>query len=446
MPERPDFATLLEHDQRQLHPYYHPNKNTDPLVVERAEGVWLHTADGRRVLDGLAGLWNVNAGYGRAELADAARDQMLRVAFTSNFVGMTTVPAAELAQRLAGFAHPTLNAVFFASGGSGASDSAFKTARYYWKRLGRPDKHKIIARRLAYHGITLAATFATGIERYHKMFGPAVPGFVHVPAPYPFRYEGDRREGETVGQAAARAIEEAILREGPETVAAVIAEPIQGVGGVIVPPDDYFPRVRAICDQYEVLLIVDEVITGFGRTGAWFGSQQWDLRPDLLTFAKGITSGYLPLGGLMLSDAVRDAIWSAPEAETWMHGYTYSGHAAACAVGLKNLEILEREALPERSRRLGERLLSGLQTLLEFPAVGEARGRGLLCGVELVKDRATRAPDPDLAGRVYAGLLQRGVRARLVGLSTLAFAPPLTIAEEEIDLIVKTFGATLDSA
>jgi adenosylmethionine-8-amino-7-oxononanoate aminotransferase len=194
-----------------------------------------------------------------------------------------------------------------------------------------------------------------------------------------------------------------------------------------------------------VLLIVDEVITGFGRTGTWFGIHHWDLRPDLLSFAKGITSGYLPLGGVMTSDAIHDAIWNAPEAETWMHGYTYSGHATACAVGLKNLEILEREALPERSRRLGERLRLGLETLREFPAVGDVRGRGLLCGVELVQDRETRVPDPDLAGKVYAGLIQRGVRSRVVGASTLAFAPPLVIQEDEIDLIVKTLGAVLDS-
>ncbi len=438
-------AALVEHDQRQLHPLQHPSKHADPLVVERAEGVWLYTTDGRKVLDGMAGLWNVNAGYGRAELADAARDQMLKVAYTSNYVGMTTVPAAELAHRLAGFAHPTLNTTFFASGGSEANDSAFKTARYYWKRLGKPDKFKIIARRGAYHGITLAATFATGLERYHKMFGPPVPGFVHVAAPNPYRFDGDRREGETVGQAAARAIEDAIVREGPETVAAVIAEPIQGVGGVIVPPDDYFPAVRAVCDRYAVLLIADEVITGFGRTGAWFGGRHWDLRPDLLVFAKGVTSGYLPLGGVQISDAVRDAIWNAPEAETWMHGYTYSGHATACAVGLKNLEILEREGLPERARQMGERLRRGLETLREFPAVGDVRGRGLLCGVELVKDRETRAPDEALAAKVAGALLQRGVRTRAVGASTLAFSPPLIISADEIDLIVKTLGAVLDS-
>ncbi len=438
-------ATLLSKDQHQLHPLQHPSRHADPLVIERGEGVWLYTADGRRILDGMAGLWNVNAGYGRAELAEAARDQMSRLAFTSNFAGMTNVPSAELAHRLAGFAHPTLSTTFFTSGGSESNDAAFKTVRYYWKRLGRAGKYKVIARRGAYHGISLAATFATGLDRYHKMFGPPIPGFVHAPAPNPYRYEGDVRAGESIGQAAARAIDELIVSEGPDTVAAVIAEPIQGVGGVIVPPDDYFARVRAICDAHDVLLIADEVITGFGRTGTMFGIQQWDLRPDVLTFAKGITSGYLPLGGMQISDAIREAIWSAPESDSWLTGYTYSGHAAACAVGLKNLEIIEGEKLPERASRLGERLMNGLRSLREFPCVGDVRGRGLLWGVEIVKDQASRAPDDALAGRLNGELLRRGVRSRPVGASTLAFSPPLTITEDEVDLIVSTLGAALDS-
>jgi adenosylmethionine-8-amino-7-oxononanoate aminotransferase len=440
-----DHAVLLEHDRRQIHPIHHPNRHKDPLMVERAEGVWLYTTDGRRILDGMAGLWNVNIGYGRTELAEAARDQMARMAFTSNFAGMTNVPSSELAHKLSGFAHPSLTHVHFTSGGSESNEAAFKTARYFWKRQGKPDKAKIISRRLAYHGITLAATFATGIERYHKMFGPPLPGFSHIPAPNPYRFDGDRRDGETVGQAAARALEEAILREGPETVAAFIAEPVQGVGGVIVPPDDYFPLIRAICDKYEVLLIADEVITGFGRTGTLFGLQQWTLRPDILTFAKGITSGYFPLGGMMVSEAIMDAINSAPEADSWLTGYTYSGHAAACAVGLANLAIIERENLAQQSRLQGEKLLAGLRTLLEFPFVGEVRGLGLLCGVEIVKDRASETPDDGLAGKIYSALLQRGVRSRPVGASTLAFSPPLIINDDEIDLIVKTLGAVMDS-
>ncbi len=440
-----DHATLLEQDRHQLHPLFHPANHANPLVVERGEGVWLYTTDGRRILDGMAGLWNVDVGYGNAELAEAAADQMRRMAFTSNFVGMTNVPSAELAARMAGFAHPTLNTTFFTSGGSESNDSAFKTARYYWWRLGRRDKVKIIARKYGYHGITVAATAATGIARYQTMFGPMAPNFLHIPAPHPYRYEGDLREGESVGQAAARALEEAILREGPETVAAFIAEPIQGVGGVIVPPDDYFPLVRALCDKYDVLLILDEVITGFGRTGEWFGQHLWDLRPDIMSFAKAITSGYFPLGGNQISDAIREVIWGAPDAETWMHGFTYSGHAAACAVGLKNLEIIERDGLVERSRRMGERLQRGLASLLEFPFVGDVRGRGLLCGVEIVKDKETRAPDPAKTAALANAALAQGLRTRNVA-NTLAFAPPLTISEEEVDEIVRILGGVMDAA
>lgn len=430
------LSTLRDQDSHQLHPLHHPNKHRDALVIEQGSGVWLQTADGRRILDGMAGLWNVNVGYGREELADVARAQMVKLAFTSNFAGMTNVPASELAHTLSGIAHPTLTTTFFTSGGSESNDSAFKTARYYWKRQGQPDKTKIIARKFAYHGITFGATFATGIERYHKMFGPSIPGFVHCAAPYPYRFDGDRKPGETVGQAAARSLEETILREGAETVAAFIAEPVQGVGGVIVPPADYFPLVRAICDRHNVLLILDEVITGFGRTGQWFGCHHWKLRPDIITFAKGITSGYMPLGGVQISDAIRDAILNAEEGDTWMHGFTYSGHATACAVGLANLAIVEREGLVERARTVGGRLLGGLESLREFPCVGDVRGLGMVCGVEIVSDRGTRAADAAMAGRIFEAALRRGLRTRPVGLSTLAFAPPLVISEAEVDQLV----------
>ena len=439
-----DHATVVEHDKKQLHPLHHPKQHQDPLVVERAEGVWLYTTYGRKVLDGMAGLWNVNIGYGNQELPEVAAEQMRKLAFTSNFVGMTTPPSAELAYRMAGMAHPTLNTTFFTSGGSESNDTAFKTARYYWRRLGRPEKVKIISRQGAYHGITVAATAATGIPRYHTMFGPLTPGFSHIPAPNPYRYTGDIQPHETVGQAAARALEEEILRQGPETVAAFIAEPIQGVGGVIVPPDDYFPLVRAICDKYEVLLIVDEVICGFGRTGLWFGQHHWELRPDIMSFAKGVTSGYLQLGGIQISDAIREVIDAAPPEEAWMHGYTYSGHAAACAVALKNLEILEREGLVENSRVMGERLKGGLSKLLDFNIVGDVRGRGLLCGVEIVKDKATREPDLAKALEIYNLCLARGLRTRNVG-NVLAFSPPLSITAEEVDLIVDILGGVIDS-
>lgn len=435
--------TWIEKDKRQLHPVYHPKTHANPMVIERGEGVWLFTTDGRKILDGMAGLWNVNAGYGREELAKVAYGQMMKLAFTSNFSGMTNLPSIQLADKLAGFAYEGLNTTFFTSGGSESNDSAFKTARYYWKRKGKPGKYKVIARKGAYHGITLASTFATGLEKYQAMFGPAMEGFVHIPAPNQYRYEGNLNDGETVGQAAARELEEAILREGADTVAAFIAEPVMGVGGVIVPPDDYFPFVRKICDNYQVLFIADEVITGFGRTGEWFALKHWNVKPDILSFAKAITSGYAQLGGIQISDEIRETIESAADTEAYMHGYTYSGHAMACAVGLKNLEIMERENFPKRARELGKRLFDGLKRLEEFPFVGDVRGLGLVCGVEIVSDKKSNAADPATAMKIFKAAEAHGLRSRPLG-NTLAFSPPLSITEDEVDEIVKRLGAAMD--
>ena len=435
----------IEKDKKQLHPTYHPKTHANPLVIERGEGVWLHTTDGQRILDGMAGLWNVNAGYGREEIAKAAYDQMKTMSFTSNFSGMTNLPSITLADKLAGFAYEGLNTTFFTSGGSEANDSAFKTARYYWKRKGKPGKYKVIARRGSYHGITLAATFATGLEKYHTMFGPAMEGFSHIPAPNPYRYEGKLKDGETVGQAAARELEEAILREGADTVAAFIAEPVMGVGGVIVPPADYFPLVRQICDKYEVLFIADEVITGFGRTGEWFALKHWNVKPDILSFAKAVTSGYAQLGGIQISDEIRETMESAADSEAYMHGYTYSGHAMACAVGLKNIEIMERENFPKRARELGKRLHDGLKSLMEeFSFIGDVRGLGLVCGVDIVSDKEARTSDLAKTMQIFKAAQERGLRSRPLG-STLAFSPPISITEDEVDEIIKRLGAAMDS-
>jgi len=433
----------IEKDRKQLHPVYHPKTHANPMVIEKGEGVWLHLTDGRKILDAMAGLWNVNVGYGREELAKVAYDQMKDLAFTSNFSGMTNLPSIQLAEKMAGFAYEGLNSTLFTSGGSEANDSAFKTARYYWKRKGKPTKYKVVARKGAYHGVTIGTTFATGLEKYHTMFGPAPEGYVHIPAPNPYRYDGKLKDGETVGQAAARELEEAILREGADTVAAFIAEPVMGVGGVIVPPSDYFPLVRQICDKYEVLLIADEVITGFGRTGEWFALKHWNVKPDILSFAKAITSGYAQLGGIQISDEIRDTMESAADTEAYMHGYTYSGHAMSCAVGLKNIEIMERENYPQRARELGKRLLDGLKSLSEFPFVGDVRGLGLVCGVEIVSDKAAKTADPAMTMRVFKAAEERGLRSRPLG-NTLAFSPPLSINEEEVDEIVKRLGAAMD--
>jgi adenosylmethionine-8-amino-7-oxononanoate aminotransferase len=256
---------------------------------------------------------------------------------------------------------------------------------------------------------------------------------VHIPAPYPFRFEGDIKPGETIGQAAARALEEAIVREGPDTVGGFIAEPVQGAGGVIVPPDDYFPLVREICDKHDVLLIADEVITGFGRTGEWFALGRWGVQPDIMSFAKGITSGYLPLGGIQVSDEIHDVILNAPPTERWMHAYTYSGHPTCCAVALKNLEILELDGLVERAGRMGRRLLDGLKTLMEFPQVGDVRGLGLMGAVEFA-DRETKAP-AGIGLKVQQACLERGLFIRALG-DILEIAPPLVISEAEVDQMV----------
>jgi adenosylmethionine-8-amino-7-oxononanoate aminotransferase len=439
-----DQATWLERDQRfMLHPLHYPAAHQAPLIIESGQGIYLRTVEGKEYIDGLAGLWNVLIGHGNEELAEAARAQMAQLAFCSSYAGTSNLPAIALAHKVAGLAYPNLNFTYFTSGGAEANESAFKTARYYWKRRGKPDKVKVIARQDAYHGTTLAAMSATGITPYWPMFEPRVPHFLHIPAPYPYRYAGEVKPGESIGQAAARALEEAIQDEGPDTVAAFIAEPVQGAGGVLVPPDDYFPRVRQICDEYGLLLIADEVITGFGRTGEWFALNRWGIAPDILTFAKGITSGYLPLGGMQVSDEIRDVILSAPPQERWMHAYTYSGHPTCCAVALQNLAILEREDLVRRAREMGQRLLHGLRQLMTLPCVGDVRGLGLMAAVEFVTDRATKKPG-NLAEKINQACLVRGLLTRTKG-ESLLLAPPLVIREAEVDRILAIVGEAIEA-
>jgi len=431
-------ALLAEDRQHLLHPLHHPADHAEPHIWVRGNGAILTDASGREYLDGLSCLWNVNVGHGRRELAEAAAEQMATLAFSTNYTGSSNVPAIRLAHRLTEIAYPNLTAVYFTSGGAESNESAFKTARFYWKVKGRPEKVKIISRQFGYHGVTLAAMSATGIPGYTKMFEPRVPNFVHTAAPYGYRLDG-LKPGESVGQAAARMLEETILREGPATVAAFIAEPVQGAGGIIVPPDDYFPRVREICTKHDVLFIADEIITGFGRTGRWFALDRWGVTPDILAFAKGVTSGYLPLGGIMISQPIHEAMLSAPYADRWMHAYTYSGHPTCCAVALRNLEVFEKEGLVEWAGKMGSRLLAGLRTLLDLQAVGEVRGLGLMCAVELVADRATKAgfdPAKKVIGRVKAEMETRGLFTRVVR-DIILLAPPLVITEAQVDRAVE---------
>ncbi len=440
---------LVRADQEHLiHPLHHPVDAREPIIYVRGRGATVYDIGGHEYIDGLSGLWNVNVGHGRAELADAAAAQMKEIAYFSGYVGSSNVPAIMLADRLMEIAYDNMQAVFFTSGGAESNESAFKTARFYWKAMGKPAKVKVIARHNAYHGVTLQAMSATGMAPYWKMFEPRVPGFVHVQTCYPYRFPG-ARPGETAGQAAAREIEEAIQREGADTVAAFIGEPIHGGGGVLYPTDDYWPRVREVCTRHNVLLIADEVITGFCRTGRWFALSHWSVKPDIVSFAKGVTSGYLPLGGIMVTKAIKDAMDSVKPEDRWMHAYTYSAHPTCCAVGVRNVEIMTRERLWERAAQMGDRLFAGLkQAFGDHPNAGDIRGgKGLLAAVELVEDRATKknfAGDRKLAARIQAEMMKRGVvtRTRPSGGAHPAngdqifFAPPLVVTESEVDRLV----------
>jgi putrescine aminotransferase len=431
--------SLIEADRRYIvHPLHHPDDHREPLVVVEGRGAMLRDAAGREFIDGLSGLWNVNIGHGRAELAEAAAAQMKKIAFASAYIGATNEPAVRLGEKIVTHAYGNTAAVYFTTAGAESNESAFKTARFYWKIKGKPDKVKIISRLHAYHGVTMAAMSATGMAAYHKMFGPLVPGFIQVAAPYAYRWSGN----EEAGIGAAEAVERAILAEGPDTVAAVIAEPVMGAGGVIVPPPSYFPRLRQICDRYDVLLIADEVITGFGRTGRWFALAHWGVEPDLVSFAKGVTSGYLPLGGVLISKRIHEAIETAPADRKFMHAATYSGHPVCCAVGLRNIEIIESEGLVERAAVMGRRLLAGLESLRDLPVVGDVRGLGMMCGIELVADRATKAPAIGLGARIVREAFARGLLPRNRAGSadppigdTICLAPPLMTPEETIDRI-----------
>ena len=434
----------LASDRHLLHPLHHPTTTAAPRIWVEGSGAVIKDAQGRDYIDGLAGLWNVAVGHGRRELADAAQKQMSTLAYHSGYAGSTNLPAMALAEKLSALAYPSINTFFFTSGGAEATETSFKTARFYWKARGKPDKVKVISRLRAYHGLTLAAMSATGLSAYWPMFEPRTPGFVHIPAPDPYRYV-PKDTSVSLGIAAANELEMAILREGPDTVAAFIAEPVQGAGGVIIPPPDYFKRIREICDAHDVLFIADEVITGFGRTGKWFGLEHYGVEPDIMQFAKAITSGYIPLGGIGVSDDVRDVIESVPPSKRWMHAYTYSAHPTCCAVALANLAILERERLVERAAEVGARFLERLQTLESLEGVGQVRGQGLIAGVEVVADKQSKALFPAEVGltqRLTDALLDAGLYTR-VALDCICLAPPLVITDEQIDRLVATLRETI---
>jgi adenosylmethionine-8-amino-7-oxononanoate aminotransferase len=437
-------AGLILRDQEHLiHPLHSRAGHAEGKVWVRGHGAMLVDANGEEYIDGLAGLWNNTAGNGRAELAAAGAAQLAELGYASGYTGSSNPRAIELAERLAELTYPSINHFYFTSGGGESTDSNIKMARFYWKVMGKPEKTKVISRVWGYHGVTLAAMSATGINSYWPMFEPRVPGFVHIPTPYPYRYEAPAG-ATSQGIAAADELEKAILAEGPETVAMFIAEPVQGAGGVIVPQDDYFPRIREICDRYDVLLVADEVITGFGRTGRMFGLEHWGVEPDLIQYAKAITSGYFPLGGIGVSDKIVDAMDAS--GQPWMHAYTYSGHPVGCAIALAMMDIIEAEDFPGQAAAKGERLLAGLRTALgDHPNVGDIRGLGLMCAVELVEDRATKKPFDGARGvgpKVHSATVERGLFSRVRG-DVYCLAPPIVTPEETLDRIVEIMAESV---
>ena len=414
-------------------------------IITKADGVWLEDSEGERILDGMAGLWCVNAGYGRERLAKAAYDQMVELPYYNTFFKTATPSSIELSEKLAALTPDGLNKVFYASSGSEANDTIARLVRRYWKLEGQPERTNIISRVNGYHGSTMASASLGGMKPMHDLDGLPLPGFHHVRQPYYYAQGGQMTE-EEFGKAAALAIEEKILELGPETVAAFIGEPVQGAGGVIVPPASYWPEVQKICKQYNILLIADEVICGFGRTGQWFGSQTFDIKPDIMTIAKGITSGYLPLSAVMVGDRVAEVLWE--KGGEFAHGFTYSGHPVACAVALENIAILEEENLVQKVREeSGPYLQQKLATLAEHPLVGEVRGIGLLGAVELVADKASHArfsPEGRAGTICRDHCVKQNVVSRAVR-DTMVLSPPLTISKEEIDELIARLGRAIDA-
>jgi putrescine---pyruvate transaminase len=422
-------------------------------VIAGGEDCELLTEDGRRLIDGMAGLWTVNLGHGRQELIDAAVKQLRALPYVSTFGGVSSQPAIELAEKIAALAPAGLDGVFFVSGGSEANETAIKLARRHWVRNGEPEKSIVLAHERGYHGLAGVTTTATRLPPYHGDFGVEAPDIAEVPAPYAYRCAaGTPCEPESCPICSGEALEQRIAELGAERIAAVIVEPVLGSGGVIVPPPGYLRRLREICDRQRLLLIVDEVITGFGRTGTWFACEHEEVVPDLITFAKGVTSGYIPLGGVIVSDALWDELRDPGVGPgVLMHGFTHSGHPVACAVALANIATIEREGLLERVREMAAVMTPMLAPLRDHPEVGEVRQAGLMVGVELVADRATRERWPVEAGRgrrAAAEARRQGLLTRSLLDDILCLAPPFTISEEmlgrAVEILAQSIEATRD--
>jgi len=432
--------TLAQLDRASwLHPFSSlaDQATRDPLVIREGRGTRVRDTAGREYLDAMAGLWCVNAGFGRREIADAMAEQAGRLAYYHGFAGAANEPAVALAAKLVELAPLPRARVFFSSSGSEANDTQLKLIWQYQHLRGKPEKRKVIARRRGYHGSTVASASLTGLPYVHAGFGLPLPGFVHVS---PAHWPGDAGSGESqdaYAERLANELEETLVREGPETVAAFFAEPVMGAGGVLVPPESYFAKVQAVLRRHDVLLVADEVICGFGRLGRWFGSQRLGIAPDLVTLAKGLTSGYAPLSACLVAEPIVDVLrGGARELGAFNHGYTYSGHPVAAAAALANLAIFEREGLVARAERIGALLQRRLrETCAPHPKLRDVRGIGMIAAVE--------PRDPDDAKRLQALLVGDGVLTRAVG-GAVAMSPPLVLDEAEVEELVGALARALD--
>ncbi len=413
-------------------------------IITRAENIYLWDSEGHKILDAMSGLWCVNVGYGQQALIDAATRQMSELPFYNAFFQTATPPAIELAELLAEVTPPQFKHAFFSGSGSEGNDTVVRMVRRYWDVLGQPQRQVIISRRNAYHGSTMAGASLGGMAGMHAQGGLPIPGITHIDQPYWVEH-GQGLDREAFGLLAARWLEDKILDLGADQVAAFIGEPIQGAGGVIIPPASYWPEIQRICDRHGILLVSDEVITGFGRTGQWFGCETLGFKPDLMTFAKGVTSGYVPLGGVMVGDRVAKVL--IEQGGEFEHGYTYSGHPVACAVALANIRLIRELGLVEHVRdEVGPQLASAFKDLAEHPLVGVAESCGLMGGLLLVKDKAKLTPFDDNAdigmvcrNHCFAnGLVMRAVGQRMI------IAPPLVITADQIDEMVALIRRCLD--
>lgn len=417
------YQELAELDKKHfMHPtspIQQQQENGPAYIFTKGDGIYLEDVHGKKVIDGMSSLWNVNIGHGRKELGIAAMEQMNKLAFSSCFATFSNEPAIRLAAKIAEVTPGDLNATFFTSGGSEANDTAYKLARHYWILKGQPEKKKIISRIKSYHGVAMGATSATGLKPFRDFTNSLAPDFYHT------------------DNFSAKAFEEAVISEGPDTIAAFIAEPVQGAGGVHIAPEEYFKNVRNICDKYNILFITDEVITGFGRTGKYFGIEHYGVAPDLMCFAKGVTSGYAQLGGVVLSEKIYED-FKRLSTGTLLHGYTYSGHPMACAVALKNIEIIENENLIENAKNMGAEMLKGFRWIQgEREIVKNVRALGLMGAIELNSQQPAAG---SLAPLIVNEAAKQGLICRSVvfdKMDILVFAPPLSINKQEIDRLVE---------